>query len=398
MQNINVAEDDFMHSIFQSMESKSLERNDKLILQNLVEPAMFEIAKYNRTTNDMDEEEKSERLFRMMSTHETQTMICKKNMYRQRRTVVKQQLGREPAWYTLFDGCHRKVLTDEFLAGKCYVKIHNPSDSCDYFCWNTQEAVDAITNYKEYNMLISEELRERLLKCPISMIYLDSKMSETDAYHRAQIANKCQPLSNAQIMKCMCSKNTVMANLLSEMNTADHMSSLLDDDLYRYNVSLIRMFVENSFDANFTPHIAMLQGANAIERAEQLINDDEKPHDDIFVKKVLAATNKARSLVNAMIEDKEDTLKKNNSHLSAIGLIYLALVLACANANESSLSTTEYICKESASYIFDVYINLTKSEKGENHKRIYVYFTTGTFPKAPDKSKKRKAIAGADEE
>jgi len=367
-----------------------------MVLQMLVEPAMFEVAKYNRVTSDMDEEEKSERLFRMMCTHETQTMICKKNIYLQRRTVVKQQLGREPAWYTLFDGCHLKDLTDEFLAGKCYVKIHNTEDSCDYFCWNTQEAVDAITKYKEYHLLLSDELRERLLKCPISMIYLDSKMSDTDAYHRARIANKCNPLSNAQIMKCMCSKNTVMAKLLSDMNTNDRLWSFLDDDLYRYNVSLIRMFVENSFDASFTPHIAMLQSKNAIERAEELINDDEKPHDDIFVRKVLSATNKARSLVNAMIDDK--ALRKNHTQQSAIGLIYLALVLACANANESALSTTDFICKESVSHIFDVYTNLTGSEKGDNHKRIYCYFTTGTFPEAPVKSKKRKAPADADEE
>ena len=393
-----IAEDDFMYSVFQSMESKSLERNDKVILKNLVEPFQFEIAKYNRVTSDMDEEEKSERLFRMLSTHETQTMICKKNIYRQSRRVVEQQLGREPPWYTLFDGCHRKDLTDQFLAGKCYVKIHNPTDSCDYFCWNTQEAVDAITEYKEYHLVLSDELRERLLKCPISMIYLDPKMSDTDAYHRARIANKCNPLWNAQIMKCMCSKNTIMAKLLSDMNTNDRLWSFLEDDLYRYNVSLIRMFVENSFDATFAPHIAMLQSKNAIERAEELINDDEKPHDDIFVSKVLDATNKARSLVNAMIEDREDTLRKNHMQQSAIGLIYLALVLACANANESALDTTNYLCRECVSHIFDVYTNLNKSEKGDNHKRIYVYFTTGVFPEAPVKSKKRKATADEEEE
>ena len=72
--------DDFQHALFQTMESKTLERNDKMLLQNLVEPAQFEVAKYNRVTSDMDCEEKSDRLWRMMNTHETQTMICKKMM------------------------------------------------------------------------------------------------------------------------------------------------------------------------------------------------------------------------------------------------------------------------------------------------------------------------------
>lgn len=385
--------DDFQHMLFQTIEAERIqESNDKLILQNLVEPGQFEVAKYNRVTSDMDYEEKSERLWRMMSTHEVQTMICKRIVYRQSRRTLKLQLGKEPTWYTLFDGCHRKDLTDEFLAGECYVKIRNPADDCHYYCWNTQEAVDAVSEYKEYHLLLSDEFRERLLKCPISMIYLDSKMSDTEAYHRARVANQCKPLSNAQIMKCMCSKNTVMATLLSDMNTDDVLSEFLDDDLYRYNVSLLRMFVENSFDVDFTPHIAMLQGRNAIERAEELLNDEEKPHDDLFANKVLDAATKARSIVNQMIAEHETPLRKtDHTQQSAAGLIYLSLTLACANANESTLSTTDYLCKDSAEYIFDLYLGLDASQKGDNHKRFYKYFTTGTFPEAPLKTKKRKA-------
>lgn len=365
-----------------------------MILKNLVEPQKYIVAEYNRLTTDMNEEEKSDRLWRMMVTNEVQTMICKKIEYRNSRRLLKKELGEDPPWYKLFDGCHRKHLTEEFLAGLCYVKIHNKKDNCDYFYWNTEEAVNAVKEYKEYNLLLSEEWRERLLDCPTSMIVLDPKMSDTEAYHRARVANQCKALSNAQIMKCMCSKNTVMANLLSSMNECDNLSVFLDDEIYRYNISLIRMFVENSFDTNFTPNIAMLQSKNAIERAEELINDDEKPHDDIFVAKVLDATRMARSIVNEILTDHKKTIRKNNTHQSAIGLIYLSLSLACANANESVLTTTKHISKESVKQMFDVYIGLDKSQKGDNHKRIYTYFTTGTFPKVADgkKSKKQKIV------
>ena len=388
--------DDFQNGLFQLMKAeKRAETNASLILKNLVEPHQFEVAKYNRKTTDMDDEERSQRLWRMMNTHETQTMICKEIDCRVSRRIRKQQLGYEPFWYTLFDGCHRKDLTDQFLAGKCYVKILNPEDNCYYYCWNTQEAVDAVTEYKEYHVLLSDELRARLLKCPISMIYLDSKMSDTEAYHRAKIANQCKPLSNAQIMKCMCSKNTVMANLLVNMNVDNVLSEFLDDDLYRYNVSLIRMFVEHSFDGDFTPHIAMLQGRNAIERAEDLINDEEKPHDDLFARKVLEAATNARSIMNRMIAEHEPALRKtDHTQKSAVGLIYLSLTLACANSNEMVLATSEYINKEAAEYVFDMYMGFDASEKGDNHKRFYTYFTTGTFPDSPLKTKKRKQGSG----
>jgi hypothetical protein len=160
--------DDFQHALFQQMESKPFEGGENFTLQNLVEPGEFKVATYNRTTSDMNNDEKSQRLWSMMKRHETPTMISK--------------LGHEPFRYTLFDGCTRKELTEEFLRGECYVKIRNWKDDCDYYFWNTQEAVDAATEYKQYNVLISDELRERLMKCPINMIYLDPQMSDAEAF------------------------------------------------------------------------------------------------------------------------------------------------------------------------------------------------------------------------
>jgi hypothetical protein len=225
------------------------------------------------------------------------------------------------------------------------------------------------------------------------MIYLDPEMSDTEAYYRAKTANQCKSLTNAQIMKCMCSKDTKMAKLLAKMNTEDVLSDLLDDDLYRYNVSLIRMFVENSFDSDFTSNIALLQGRNAIERAEELINDNEEESDStLFDRKVMDATTKARSLVNQMIEEHDPPVRKtDHTQQSAAGLIYFSLALACANENESTLNTTEYITKDSVKHLFDMYLGLdSSSQKGDKHKRFYTYFTTGTFPEALPKGKKRK--------
>lgn len=364
-----------------------LEDTEPMTLRNLMVSGSYEVAEYNRVTSDLSLEEKSERLWTMMSTQPVQNMICKENVYRSGHAQIRKE-GRVPYWYKLFDGCHRHDLTRDFLEGRCYVKIRNPNDDCDYYCWNTQEALGSVDSYHEYHLLIPEEWRRRLLDCKINMIRLDPQMSDTEAYQRARVANQCKPLSNAQIMKCMCAKKTVMAKLLGDMNLDDdELSNFLDDDIFRYNVSIIRMFVEHSFDCTFTTHIAMLQGRNALERAEILINDEEKPHDDLFVRKVLDATKKSRSIVTAMMKERVSELRKtDHTQQSAIGLIYFTLALACANANESVLTTEDYICKESAAHILDLYLGLDTSEKGENHKRFYTYFTTGTFP-----TKKRKA-------
>lgn len=104
----------------------------------------------------------------------------------------------------------------------------------------------------------------------------------------------------------------------------------------------------------------------------------------------------ARKIMNDMIADHDPILKKTiNSQQSAVGRIYFALTLACANATAKVLLTTDYICKEAASTLIDTYLHLDGSQKIDNNKRFYTFFTTGFFPDAPEKGKKRKATHDA---
>ena len=264
--------------------------------------------------------------------------------------------------------------------------------------WNTQEAVDAVTEYKDYNLLLEEEWRERLLTCPINMIHLDPKMSDAEAYDRALIANKCRAFSPAQVIKSMCAKKTFMCTLLDDMSSDknDALGLFVDDEIYRYNASILRIFAAHSSEDDFRPHAIMIQGKDAIQKANEVLDTDgagahDECYNESFAVMVRGASDMARKIMSDMIAEHDPILKKNiPSQVSAVGHMYFALTLACANANAGALATSDYICKEEASKLLDMYLKLDGSQKTDNNRRFYTFFTSGTLPDVPDKSKKRK--------
>jgi hypothetical protein len=389
--DLDVQDVDFQHTLFKTV-SRAFrqEINDNMILKNLVEEHKYVVAVYNRSTDDLSSEEKSDRLWTMMESHPVQTMMSKEIEYRTSRRILKQTLGHDPVWYKLFDGCHRFDLTREFLAGKCYVKLFNSESNKFYYCWNTQAAVDTAKEHTGYNTLLAEEWRERLLNCPITMIRLHPSRSDTDAYERARVANQCKPLTHAQMYKCMCAGNTAMACVLRDLNSVeDRLSNFLGDDLYRYHISILRMFDEHSFDTNFHTHIAMLQGSNSIQRAHTLINGEDKVHDDLFKVKTLESSQRARTIVNSVLSGHIPKLREqDHSHRSAIGLIYFALTLACANDDENTHQPNPFISSTTMEAVLTTYLSSDGSQKGDNHKRFSTFFTTGIFPDAPNKKRK----------
>jgi len=388
--------DDFQNVIYQSiMDKERREYPVPMIMKNLVYSNEYVIAEYNRFTDDLKDEEKSDRIWTMMLVMPAQSMISKQIRYRQ--TVMRlraERQGQRPPDYKLFDGCHRFQVTKQFLDGNCYVKFENPNDNCYYYCWNTQEAVDrevaaAAEADKQYITLISDEFRDRLLNCPISMINLDPNMEDSDAYERARVANQCKPLTCSQIMKYMCSRGNEMAKLLTLMNESkDSLSAFLNDDLYRYSMSIIRMNVDHPFDESFSSKITMLQGQNAIERANKLMSNDATDDKEI-AKKIMTAMNASREIINSIIESNQ-LRKSDHSQQSAIGLFYFTLTLAYAKAFADSTMSRDYISEEAVKNMFTQYINLDSSQKGDNHKRLFHYFTTGLFPDPPSKKRKHE--------
>ena len=170
--------------MFQEKEESYREQLNPTIIGNLLLPTMYEAAEFNCDAKDMSAEEKSDRLSAMMLDQQVQTMICKPTQY-----TKEEELGKPPARNHLFDGGRRLSLLREFIAGKCYIKMFNDEDGCDYYLWNTQEAVDAVESDKEYNLLIEDEWRNRFMGCKVSMVVLDKEMSDTAAYERARMAN-----------------------------------------------------------------------------------------------------------------------------------------------------------------------------------------------------------------
>ena len=183
---------DFQYRMLQEIEeSEYREQLTSTTIGNLVLPTyMYEAAERTCDAKNMSAEGKSDRLSAMMLDQQVQTMICKPTQYTKAQfNHLKEELGKPIAANYLFDGGRRLSLLREFIAGKCYIKMFNDEDGCDYYLWNTQEAVDAVESAKEYNLLIEYEWRNRLMGCHVSMIVLDKKLSDTAAYERARMAN-----------------------------------------------------------------------------------------------------------------------------------------------------------------------------------------------------------------
>lgn len=382
--------------------NKSSKREDhsNLEVKNIIDG--YEIARYNRDLK-MSAEEKSQRLNHIITHQPVQHMIGRKITYRVRVCVLEKQLGCTPPKYTLFDGCHRLSVIKEFIAGKCYVKLLNKEDGCHYYLWYTQDAVDAVTENKEYHCKIESELLDKLLECRVNMTMLNPDCTDEYAYERARMANQCKPLTHAQMMKCMSSSETFVAKLLQEIHMDDSLATFLGDDIYRYYFSLLRMFIQHGFQADFRQHAVMMQGTKAVEKAHEIVTSKEFALDNMFADSVKGAVKSARSHMNVLLEniDNTDSIRllklsnKRNSDTSAVGLFFFALGLACANANEASSSegTLYHISAASIKEMMVKYLSMGSSEKGDNHRRLYAYFVTGTFPEATTKmNKKRKLI------
>ena len=170
---------------------KLSESNPREDISNLEVKSILEGYEFATLTREikMSAEEKSQRLNYIIIHQPIQNMIGRPNHYRKRK-----QLGYEPPRVVLFDGCHRLSVIKEFIAGKCYVKIFNKEDGCYYHLWATQEAVDAVTENKEYHAKIESELLHRLMECRVSMTLLDRDCSDQYAYERALMANQCKTM------------------------------------------------------------------------------------------------------------------------------------------------------------------------------------------------------------
>lgn len=380
-------------------ERNKREDHSNLEIRNILDG--YDVSEYNRNI-EMSAEEKSQRLYHMIDQQPVQNMIGRPTHYRLSARILQRQLGYIPPKVVLFDGCHRLRVIKDFMDGECYVKMYCEEDECYHYLWATQKAVDAVTENREYHHKIEDELLQRLLTCRISMTLLDRECTDQYAYERARIANKCKPLTHAQIMKYMSCYDTFVGNLLKSIHVEDSLSAFLGDDIYRYYFSLIRMFIQFGFQANFLHHAVMLQGTRAVEKAEELIKSKELPMDDMFASKVRHAILSARAYLNDLLDNVIDhdpklvkLSNKRNSDTSAVGLFFFALGLASANADNASdeeekARISNHISIDSIKQMLIKYLGMNSSEKGENHRRLYAFFVSGHFPDLTIKNKKRK--------
>ena len=216
------------------------------------------------------------------------------------------------------------------------------------------------------------------------MIQLHKEMSDAEAYERARVANECKPLMNSAIIKCMCGYDTGTAKLLGTLsNMTAPLSQFLGDDVYTCNASIFSIVDKSkpmTLDKDFTKMIVKTKNLSSID---SLITNTIFPDD--VVAKLKTAKDDTETKMNTAIASMGSFLHPgNNSHHAAIALVYISLFLAIINYNETTGApgdmTDAYITDANILKMLQDYMDLPRSEKGENHKRLYCFFRTGTFP------------------
>lgn len=374
---------DWQYALFTQYDNKKVEYPIPITVSQLLDNK-HAIAPFNRDVG-MTYKAKSDRLYQMMTSQPVQNMIRKRIKYRTRGIA-----GQSRPEFFLFDGCHRMTLLREFFQGECYVKLFNATDNCEYYAWASQEALDkadhtSLGYYPEYAVVLADEFVSRLKECPISMIELSKELTDAEAYERARVANECKPLQNAHLIKCMCGYQTPMASLLTDLSViSDPLLRFLNDDIYTCNASILCIVDKtDTMDKDFSKTIVKTKNLKNIDYLIQSVSfpDDLKA-------KLKTAKDETEAKLNDVIStmaNTGNTLRSNdNSHRAAIGMLYLALFFAIINYNETTGApgemTDQYIQNDKVVKMLKDYIDLPRHERGDNHKRLYVYFVTGKFP------------------
>lgn len=403
MSNLAVEDDDcewLAESAHYMQRKHREEKGTAMIIKTIIEPDFLQKSTFNRDTR-MSADEKSDRLWTMMSTHPCSSMIMKPNKYDRVTRREHTRLNFTPIENTLFDGCHRLRVVQEFMEGKCYVKIHDAENRTNFrYCWASQAILDALAPslIKSRSKVLPKAWMTRLMTCPIYMIELDENISDAEAYFRAQQANKCKPMTTAAILKNLCCVQTALGKLLQTMADPSIVSPLydfMDDETYRVNASIIRVFAECGFSANYGYRAKMLKGKDGVRIAESIVNSPDRNSDIYLPTNALGAVAFSRNAMDKVITahaQRGRPLRKTcTSTVANVGSVYFSLTLAVANA-QFGACPFDFISDSKVLEMFDKYSSLPAVEKvGESHKRLYTYFTTGVFPARPERSVKRTA-------
>lgn len=371
--------DDWQFELFKTWDGIKEEYPIPITVGQLLDNHKHKIAPYNRNVDRLSMTQKSDRISQMMTTQSVQTMIRKRIIYRTRGPAF----GPDRPEFLLFDGNHRMSLAHEFMDGKCYVKIYNKKDARTYYAWATQEAVDN-TNHQSLNydkdvaVVLAHEFMSRLKECPISMIELNAKMSDNDAYTRARVANECKPLQNTQVIKCMCSLGTKMSDLLRDMSVIDgRICDFLKDDIYICTASILVLTASNSFKSDFYNHIVKVKNIN---RIDEVLHSTQLDADLSFGGTILKVKKIVETKLNRALVNIQPQLKtSDNSHKSTVSLLYIAIFLAELNVDSGTIND-DFLKDDAIMEMFKKYMQLLSHDKGDNHKRLYHFFRTGVFP------------------
>lgn len=371
--------DDWQFVLFKKHDGSKEEYPIPLTVGQLLDGHKHQTAPYNRDVETLSMKQKSDRLFGMMTSQPVQNMIRKRIDYRTRGPAF----GRDRPEFFLYDGNHRMNLLHEFVDGKCYVKMYNEVDRCEYYAWATQEAVDntdhdKIGYHSENAVVLAHEFMSRLMECPISMIELNKNMSDIDAYERARVANECKPLQNSGVIKCMVSMQTKMANLLRDMSVVTgKIFDFLRDDIYTCNGSVLIIATAHPFDTNFYHYIVKIKNLNKLD---EVLRSTHLDNDTALCTTLLNTKQITEAKLNKALDEINPPLKKaDNSHKSTISLFYIALFLAELNI-KSNIINDNFVTHEKVLQMLSDYMKLETHEKGDNHKRLYNFFRTGVFP------------------
>ena len=380
---------DYQYRYYDSIVGIPEENPEIISVSMLLQDNLHAMAPFNRNIDDFSMKDKSDRLFNMMTTKSVQTMIRKEIRYRTRGGLY----SKSRPLYFLFDGNHRFALSSDFFNGLCYVIVPD-EEGIKHYCWVSQEAKEKADHDKlgydaQYADVLCPELRIRLMNCKIQMISLPPRLSDAEAYDRARIANQCKPLEIRSQIKCLCSKETKAADLLTSLSSPSPspdenlLFGFLLDDIYTCNASLINLVSAHDILTDFSELIVKLK---RLDKISGLI-DTYEPSTCVVRSMNKAKQDTEHKLCKALGDIHPPLKKWDNSHKSAVALMYISLFLAMLNVNCGSISD-EFVGDEHVLTMLEKFIALQSYEKGENHRRMYKFFRTGTFPAL---SKKRHA-------
>ena len=369
----------------------------------------------------LSHEEKAERVKDMYMNNNIQTMMRKKIDYKAEKGRPRRD--GEPE-YNLFDGNHSLwPCYYGYIKGDFPIALLSLSEKMKWFDLEDESIVpsgpvfiyatdkardDALRNdIGGYHATIPPTALAAIHDTRICMIDLPIKMSNDEAYTRAEKANNCTPLLPAERMKIRRAKNSEMAikyraltvDGLDEDNInsdAHILQRILVDDFYKYQASFLVALDKQSLTRRYFERISIITSVNSLD---QVLENPRNSAGTLTERQLSHIAVACLDIMNTTLSrlerdvDRQTRFTLKDQHL--VGIIFVALELAYGGYRHATGEDENFfkdihhlgIVQSSALRLLQTRVEdaieivrkLDHDEKKDKVGRIYHLLVTGTW-------------------